>query len=49
MKHYSSFINEKEMIRKKAIVKYQNELKARLQKMVEHDIILEELNEIRKK
>lgn len=49
MKQYNAFINEKETIRKRAIVKYQSELKTRLQKMVEHDILVEELKEIKLK
>jgi hypothetical protein len=49
MKQYNTFINEKETIRKRAIVKYQLELKTRLQKMVEHDILVEELKAIKLK
>jgi hypothetical protein len=49
MKQYNTFINEKETIRKRAIVKYQLELKSRLQKLVEYDILVEELKQIKLK
>lgn len=46
-KKYQSFINEKESIRKKAIAKYQFELKSRLQKMVEHDLLVNEFKDVK--
>ena len=49
MTQYSQFITEKETIRKRAVVKYQGELKVRLQKMLEYDILMKELDETRTK
>jgi len=48
VKQYSQFINDKELIRKRAIAKYQSELKTRMQKMLEYDILVKELEEILK-
>jgi hypothetical protein len=48
IQNFSQFINEKETIRKRAIQKYQSELKMRLQKMIECDILLKRLDEIKK-
>jgi hypothetical protein len=48
VKNFSQFINEKETIRKRAIVKYQTELKIRLQKMIEYDLLVEQLDAIKK-
>lgn len=47
IRQYSQFINEKETIRKRAIVKYQTELKLRLQKMLEYDLLLKQLEEVK--
>jgi hypothetical protein len=47
IEEYSAFINEKETIRKRAIIKYQTELKAKFQKMLEYDILMKQLEEIR--
>ncbi|CAF0890897.1 unnamed protein product [Brachionus calyciflorus] len=49
IKQYSQFINEKEAIRKRAIAKYQTELKLRLQKMLEYDILMKQLEEVKQK
>ena len=49
IKQYSQFINEKEAIRKRAIAKYQTELKLRLQKMLEYDILMKQLEEVKLK
>lgn len=46
---YSQFINEKEIIRKKAIVKYQTELKLRLQKMLEYQVLTKQLEVVNSK
>ncbi len=43
---YSQFINEKEIIRKKSIIKFQTELKMRLQKMLEYEILTKELQTV---
>lgn len=45
---YTQFINDKEVIRKKAVVKYQNELKSRMQKILEHDVLLQQMNKVKK-
>lgn len=47
IRQYSQFINEKETIRKRAIAKYQTELKLRLQKMLEYDLLLKQLEEVK--
>ena len=44
----SKFINDKEVIRKKAVVKYQNELKSRLQKMLEYDVLVKQLEKVQR-
>ena len=44
----SKFINDKEVIRKKAVVKYQNELKSRLQKMLEYDVLVQQLKKVQR-
>lgn len=48
IKHYSQFIAEKEAIRRRALATYQSELKIRLQKMVEYDLLLKQLEEVKK-
>lgn len=45
-KHYSQFIHEKDAIRRRAIAKYQTELKVRLQKMIEYDLLVKQLEEV---
>lgn len=45
---YSQFINEKEVIRKKAVVKYQNELKNRMQKILEYDVLVQQLDKVKR-
>lgn len=47
MSQYTQFINEKEVIRKKAVSKYQNELKSRMQKILEYDVLVQQLNKIK--
>lgn len=47
IRQYSQFINEKESIRKRAIAKYQTELKLRLQKMLEYDLLIKQLEEVK--
>ena len=46
IKDYSKFINEKEIIRKRAINKYNSENKAKIQKMEEYDQLMAELEEV---
>ena len=47
MKQFESYINEKEAKRKRAITRYQLELKIKLQKKLEHDILQTQLSEIK--
>lgn len=47
IRQYSQYINEKETIRKRAIAKYQTELKLRLQKMLEYDLLVKQLEEVK--
>jgi hypothetical protein len=35
------------VIRKKAVVKYQNELKSRMQKILEYDVLIQQMNKIK--
>lgn len=44
---YTQFISEKEVIRKKAVSKYQNELKSRMQKILEHDVLKQQLQKVK--
>jgi hypothetical protein len=43
---YSQFISDKEIIRKKAIIKFQTELKSRLQKMIEYEVLSKQLEKV---
>lgn len=45
---YSQFINEKEVIRKKAVSKYQAELKSRMQKILEYDVLIQQLDKVKR-
>lgn len=49
IQRYSQFINDKEIIRKKAIIKYQTELKLRLQKMLEYEVLSKQLEVVNAK